>query len=204
MVPDNQMMHVVLPTELWLQIFEQSWFLSRDYLWTTVRVVSHRYKDVVERIFVSTYLPGFAISLSLPRYNSESGALAWPVAVNNTSIVMAFDSISSDREHALFISPCTVTVGTAPRSMEDLRKQNIMPLKRLQDAPAWVYTNKNYGGGISLKIPRHIDWDAERELWGWKVEWRTLVSNFYRAKEAARYKPRFVASGKNGLRGVRG
>lgn len=183
-----------LPAELWLQILEQNSIISAKHLWTTVRHVSPSLKDLVERAFASTYLPQYAISLSLPRRHPDSGALIWRHAIHNAQIVMVFDGVSSDGRYAVFVSPDAVMVENELKSVECLKETNVLPQKRLQEAPAWVFVNKNHMAGSSIKIPPGIDWHVERKVWVYKVEWKTLVSKFYGAKKPARITPRVPPS----------
>ena len=84
-----QIFQAALPTEIWLQILEQTSGLDAEHVWTTVRCVSLQFKRLVEQAFVSAYLQQFSISLSLPRRHPVSGALIWPGAIPNAQIVIS-------------------------------------------------------------------------------------------------------------------
>ncbi|CAO2654156.1 Nn.00g108890.m01.CDS01 [Neocucurbitaria sp. VM-36] len=173
-----------LPTELWLQILENSTIYDANHLWTTVRHVSRPFLDYVERLFMSTYLPKFAISLALPRRDPTTGALRWPGdPIPGAQIVMSFDHVTPDQRYVVFKSPVALKDGLEMKTVEEFRETSVLPKERLQDAPAWVYLNKNPLTGLSMDVPADIQWDGTSKVWFWRVDWRRLVSIFYKAKQ---------------------
>jgi hypothetical protein len=176
-----------LPTELWLQILENTSIHEAEHLWIAVRQVSRQFQDYVERLFISTYLPQFAISLSLPRRSSRDGTQrCWPGTIPNAQIIMSFAHMTSEERFVTFISPVELGYGDERESVEELRVSGVLPKARLLEAPAWVYLGKNYMAGRPLRLAMDIEWDRTRQQWVWSVEWRKLVSRFYRAKLEAR------------------
>lgn len=176
-----------LPTELWLQILENATIYDANHLWTTVRHVSRQFLDYVDRLFMSIYLPKFAISLALPRRDPTTGALRWPGGpIPGAQIVMSFDHITPDQRYVVFKSPVALKDGAELRTVEELRETSVLPKERLQDAPAWVHVNNNPLTGLSMDVPANIEWDATSKVWIWRVDWRRLVSKFYEAKQHQR------------------
>lgn len=176
-----------LPTELWLQILENVSIHEAEHLWMSVRRVSRQFRDYVERLFVSYYLPQFAISLSLPLRNTSSGTQrCWPGTIPKAQIVMSYDHTTPDRRFATFVSPLELEDGNDKTSVEVLRASGVLTKARLLEAPAWVYTSKNYMAGRPLQLPIDIEWEEARKRWIWPVEWMKLISRFYQAKMEAR------------------
>jgi hypothetical protein len=176
-----------LPIELWLQILEYTTILEAEHLWMSVRQTSRQFRDCVERLFESSYLPQFAISLSLPRRDTSGvRPKCWPGAIPGAQMIMAFDGTTSDGCFATFVSLLELRHGEDRVSVEELRSSGVLPKARLLEAAAWVHPSKNYMAGRSLQIPSTIEWDEASKRWIWLVEWRKLISRFYVAKIEAR------------------
>jgi hypothetical protein len=174
----------VLPAELWLHILEQASIHEAGHLWTTVRHVSRQFKDLVERLFGSTYLPMFAITLALPRRDPTSSALLWPGApIPRAQLSMPFDGLSLDERYAQFRSPSVLREGTNVKSVEELKDTSVLPLERLQAAMAWVHFTRNQLTGIAMLVPGHLSWDEEQKTWVWSVKWTSLMTQFYGSKK---------------------
>jgi hypothetical protein len=179
----------VLPTELWLDILGEASIPEAEHLWMSARHTSRKFRDNVERLFATTYLPQFAISLALPRRDPVSGAAKWPGAVLNAQIVMAFESIDLDNRYVNFVSTSHVKAADDVQTMAELRDKRILPKQRLEEAKAWVFI-RNYMSGVTLQLPRHIEWDEQGKRWKWQLDWRKFVTRFYTAKTKARHKKR--------------
>jgi hypothetical protein len=175
-----------LPTELWLNILENTTIYEVEHLWTSVRPTSRQFRDYIERIFISTYLPRFTISLALPRRDSSSSILKWSGIIHNAQLVMSFEGVNQDEDLANFVSPLELKTGEGVTSVEELRASNVLPTARLLEAPTWLYANGNYLTGRPLRLPMDIAWDEDRKRWVRQVKWKRLVSRFYRAKMDAR------------------
>jgi hypothetical protein len=149
---------LALPAEIWLQILENTPIREAYHLWSSVRHVSLRFKDLVERLFKSTYLPTFAISLSLPRRDPTTGALKWPKdPIPRAQIIMSFNCISSDQNYAQFQSPVAIKFGSETKNMEELMHDFVLTKERLRDAPPWVYSGNSTPTGVSMRVPPNIE-----------------------------------------------
>jgi hypothetical protein len=174
----------ILPVELWLHILERASIYEASHLWTAVRHVSRKFKDLVERVFASIYLPMFAITLSLPRRDPTSGALLWPGApIPRAQLSMSFDGLNADESFALFRSPSVLKEGTNATSVEELKNTSVLPLERLQAATAWVHFTRNQLTGIAMRVPGYLSWDEERKTWVWSVKWKDLMTQFYASRK---------------------
>ncbi|KAE8839766.1 hypothetical protein PTNB73_04177 [Pyrenophora teres f. teres] len=175
-----------LPTELWLQILEQA---DAYDLWESVRPTSRAFKDHVERIFVSMHLPELSNSLALPRRDPITGALKWPgEAIPQTQIVFSFDKLAANPQYAVLKSPESLGRGGDVKSVDELYRIGVLPKERLQEAPQWVKLGRNHMTGFSTAAVGRFDWDEERKIWTWGVNWRKLLTQFYHAKGEARLK----------------
>ena len=179
----------VLPPELWLDILGETSIPEAEHLWMSARHTSRKFRDYVERLFVTTYLPQFAISLALPRRDPVSGAAKWPGAVLNAQIVMTFDSIDLYNRYVNFISSSHLKAADDVQIMAELKDKRVLPKERLEEAKAWVYI-RNYMSGVTLELPRNIEWDEQGKRWKWQLDWRKFVTHFYAAKLKARHKKR--------------
>ncbi|KAF1945643.1 hypothetical protein EJ02DRAFT_419321 [Clathrospora elynae] len=188
-IPIAQSVSPTLPTELWLQILERADVHDAVHLWTTVRHVSRNFRDYVERLFTSIYLPNATISLALPRRDPTTGALKWPgTPIPGAQIIFLFDTFAPDQHHVLFRSPEVLGAGSEARSVEELRHTNVLPKERLQEALPWVNNGKNPLTGLSMSVSGKLDWDNESKTWTWEIDWRKLMTHFSQAKNEARLK----------------
>lgn len=189
-----------LPSELWLQILENATIQEAEHLWTSVRRTSRQLRECVDRLFITKYLPWFALSLALPRRDPISGVAKWPEAVLMAQLVMSLESVAPDKRNATFASPLELTDGVKSQNIEDLRVRDILPRARLTEAPVWIYTRRNYTAGCSVELPRNIEWDEQGKHWVWRFEWRRLVSTFYQAKIERREKKKTSQTVRKGQR----
>lgn len=178
----------ILPPELWLQILEHASIHEADHLWTSARNVSIQLRDCVEHLFASLYLYELAISLALPRRDPDTSVLVWSVAIPKAQLTMLFDSVTPNKTHALFVSPTELKDGREVLSVEELKTSGALSRHRLVEAPAWVYFNKNYIQGQPLDVPMDIEWDETRKRWISRLEWRKLISVFYKASRVNKAK----------------
>ncbi|KAF1848563.1 uncharacterized protein K460DRAFT_375410 [Cucurbitaria berberidis CBS 394.84] len=178
-----------LPTELWLQILECTNIHDAAHLWSMVRHVSRQFKDYVERLFIATYLPKFAISLALPRRDPTTGTLRWSgTPIPGTQIVMSYDHINLDHCHVLFRSPVLLEDRSESKSVQELKDTFVLPKERLEAAVPWVYFGNNPLTGSSMMVPANIHWDDKEKTWVWEVNWIKLISQFYMAKHKSKFK----------------
>jgi hypothetical protein len=178
-----------LPSELWLQIFEHALATSNEaaeHLWVHARRVSVSFKNLIERIFDSICLRRFAISLALPRRDPTTGRSLWPGAVPGVQVNMSIVSVDTERSTATFASPLVLTDGSDEKSVEELKMAGVLPKERLRAAPAWVCANQNPLAGLTTRLPRNIEWDEQKKVWTWELQWRKLVTQFYEAKRQRR------------------
>ncbi|KAI4945182.1 hypothetical protein J4E91_008160 [Alternaria rosae] len=176
-----------LPAELWLLILEQTSIQEASHLWLTVRRVSPQFRDLVERLFSSSYLTAFAMTLSLPRRDPTSGALLWPgTPIPRAQMSMLFNGLSSDGRYVYFKSPSVLSEGTCVESVEELKNTSVLPLERLEAAAVWVHFTQNQLTGLQMHVPRHVSWNGEQGAWIWKLEWKNLITQFYEKKREQR------------------
>jgi len=176
-----------LPAELWLLILEQTSIQEASHLWLTVRRISRQFRDIVERLFSSSYLTAFAMTLSLPRRDPTSGALLWPgTPIPRAQMNMSPNGLSSDGRYIYFRSPSVLSEGTRVESVEELKNTSVLPLERLEAATVWVHFTQNQLTGLQMHVPRHVSWDREQGAWIWKLEWKNLMTQFYEKKREQR------------------
>lgn len=181
----------VLPTEIWLQIFEN--IRDPEYLWTIVRHVSIQNKALVERVFATDHVPFLSISLSLPRRDPTTGALRWPgTPIPKAQITMTFNRFNAKQRRIVLASPTTLTDGANTKTVEELRNTSALSKERLEAAPAWVNLNKNPLAGLSMHLPICVEWDEAAKVWLWELEWRPLVTRFFVMKNEKRTPRRAV------------
>lgn len=176
----------ILPTELWLQILEETSVNEAEHLWISVRHTCRQFRDYVERLFLTTYLHGFAISLALPRRDAETGAALWPGTILKAQLIMALSTADPENRLATFVSPSELKHGDQVQSVKELKDRNILPEARLVEAKAWVFVDKNYVSGRPLQLTREFEWDEQDKRWVWQLDWMDLISRFYRSKIEAR------------------
>lgn len=181
-------LYSTIPAELWLQILEFAAVESAEHTWTTVRLVSHRFENFVERVFTSKVLPTFAISLALPRRDPTSGHLKWPVAIPTNSIFMNFDRLDDTQHYVFFRSASVLDIDSESRTLEELKDSNALPRERLLESPSWLVPKPTFLAGRFMTIPKQpgLDWSEEHKAWVWRIEWRKLLTQFYEAKRKAR------------------
>jgi len=176
-----------LPTELWLQILEQVDPRDASHLWGTVRFVSSQFRDYVERHFVSNYLPDVTISLPLPRRDPTTGTLKWPgEPIPRARILFSFERITTNQQCAVLRSSESLGPFGETKTVDELRRGGALPEERLREAPPWVHIGKNHLTGVSVAVKGKFCWDEDRKIWTWEVNWRKLLTQFYRAKTLKR------------------
>jgi hypothetical protein len=186
-----------VPTEIWLEILEHTCTSvgQVEHLWISLRPVSRQFRDLVGRLFLKSYLPLFTILLPLPCRDPHSGATKWPDVIHHGQMAMSLESLSEDKSSAIFVSPLEIKTRDSMMSrVEELRRTNLLPKARLLEALPWVHTGKMIMGGHPLEAPRAIEWDEQRKRWVWQLDWKKMVSQFFKAKMEARIKAR-VKSG---------
>ncbi|KAH8724505.1 hypothetical protein GQ44DRAFT_827461 [Phaeosphaeriaceae sp. PMI808] len=184
----TQIFAPTLPIEIWLQILKGIPTYEAEHLWISIRHVSLQFRDYVDALFITTYLPQFTLSLALPCRDPDTGALTWRYAIPSAQILMSFERLAADQCYAIFVSPLEIKDRDMTKSVEELRATNALPRERLIKAPTWVYANNNYMAGRIMAMRMGIDWDAERRRWIWQVDWRTLITRHYRTRMEARTK----------------
>jgi hypothetical protein len=175
----------ILPAELWLHILESP-SLNEEHLWVSVCHASRPFRDYIERLFVTTYLPCFAISLILPRRDPDNGTLNWTGAILNSQLIMTLEDINQERRYTIFVSPLELKNRSGVQNVRELKEKESLPKVRLLGATTWMYTNKNFKSGQSLQAAKDIKWDNQHNRWVWQIEWRQLITQFYKAKVKAR------------------
>jgi hypothetical protein len=162
-----------------------------------VRLVSLTFKDYIERLFATTYLPVSTISLALPRRDPVTGALKWPGAlIPRARIVFTFDSLTLEKKrYVRFMSP--ETLGST-ENVDELRRAGTLTEERLRAAPPWVHVGRDVKAGLRVDVPPRFGWDDGRKIWVWEVDWRKLVTGFYRAKREMKDKRGLTAVGRRG------
>lgn len=171
----------VLPTEIWLQILELD---DTKHLWVSVRNVSRGYKDRVERLFTSKYLRRLKVALSLPRRDPATSKLKWRGdPIPGSQLVMTYKGLSKDEKRLRLESSIVVKDRNSEKTLEELRDVGTLPKERLEEAPTNVNLSNHPMASLTIKLPVHVDWDEVRKLWIWDVEWRSLLSRFFDAKD---------------------
>lgn len=170
-----------LPTEIWLQILEHD---DPKHLWRSVRNVSRKYQEIVERLFRSQYLQRIKIAFSLPRRDAASSKLKWPGdAIPGSQLVMAYAGFSADERRLRVESQTAVKDRNGEKTVEELRDAGILPRQRLEEAPTNVNMSTNPLASLPVKLEVVVEWDEVQKRWAWDVEWRVLLSRFFDAKE---------------------
>jgi hypothetical protein len=170
-----------LPTEIWLQVLEHD---DPKHLWMSVRNVSRKYQEIVERLFRSQYLQRIKIAFSLPRRDAASSRLKWPGdAIPGSQLVMAYAGLSADGSQLRVESQTVVKDRNGEKTVEELRDAGILPRQRLKEAPTNVNMSTNPLASLPVKLEVVVEWDEVRKRWAWDVEWRVLLSRFFDAKD---------------------
>lgn len=171
----------LLPAELWLQILEHE---DPKHLWLSVRNVSPVYQSLVERLFTSKYLQRLQIALSLPRRDAASSKLKWPGdAIPGSQLVMAYARLSQDGNRVHLVSPTVVQDRNGERTIEELRNTGILPKERLEEAPTNVNMSTHPMASLTVKLRVEVEWNEVKKRWVWDVEWRSVLSRFFDAKD---------------------
>jgi hypothetical protein len=170
-----------LPTEIWLQVLEHD---DPKHLWMSVRNVSRKYQEIVERLFRSQYLQRIKIAFSLPRRDAASSRWKWPGdAIPGSQLVMAYARLSADGSQLRVQSQTVVKDRNGEKTVEELRDAGILPRQRLEEAPTNVNMSTNPLASLPVKLEVVVEWDKVRKRWAWDVEWRVLLSRFFDAKD---------------------
>lgn len=170
-----------LPTEIWLQVLEHS---DPKHLWLTVRNVSRKCREMVERLFRSQYLRRIKIAFSLPRRDAASSRLKWPGdAIPGSQLVMDYAELSADGSRLRVESQTVVKDRNGERTVEELRDTGILPRQRLEEAPTNVNLSTNPMASLPVRLEVAVEWDEVRKRWAWDVDWRILLSRFFDAKD---------------------
>jgi hypothetical protein len=180
-----------IPTEIWLEILDQTCTdpNEAEHLWVSVRLVCRQFRDMVECLFREIYLPQFSISFPLPCRDTNSGATKWRTAFYRAQMILSMDSMTPDKRSVIFVSPTELMISTGTTmSMGELKEKNMLPKTRLLEALPWVYTGKMIFGGRPLEAPKDMEWDDQRKRWIWQLDWRKMVTQFYKARMEARAK----------------
>lgn len=171
----------LLPTEIWLQVLGYD---DPKHLWLCVRKVSFTFRDFVERLFTSDHLHRLKVALSLPRRDPATSKLRWPGdPIPGSQLVMAYTRLSEDGRRLCLESPAVVKDGNSERTLEELRNAGTLVKERLEEAPTNVNMSTHPMESLSIKLPVHVEWDGERKIWLWKLEWRVLLNQFFDAKD---------------------
>ncbi|KAF2711601.1 hypothetical protein K504DRAFT_465343 [Pleomassaria siparia CBS 279.74] len=171
-----------LPTELWLQILEQT--QDPQYLWTVLRSFSPNFNAYVERIFLHTYLPAMSVQPAMPRRDPDTGALRYAHFAPIT--IFTYSSLSPDKLRVILATAKEAKMGETTHSMESLNELGALSKKRLDDAVLWVSIGCKRAQAVSMYTATTsgtIAWDDEEKVWTWEVDWRELVSKYYDAKK---------------------
>ncbi|KAJ4992224.1 hypothetical protein SVAN01_02243 [Stagonosporopsis vannaccii] len=171
----------LLPTEIWLLIFEYD---DLKHLWSYVRNVSRAFRDCVERLFTSKYLQRLKVALSLPRRDPATTKLKWRGdPIPGSQLVMSYTGLSEDKKRLRLQSPTVVKDRNSEKTLEELRDAGTLPKERLEEAPTNVNMSTHPMASLTIKLPVHVDWDEEQKIWVWEVEWRDLLGRFFDAKD---------------------
>lgn len=170
-----------LPAELWLHILEYD---DHQHLWISVRNASRALRDCVERLFASKHLANLSVALSLPRRDPATGKMKWPGdPIPMSQLKLDYCQLSEDGKLLHLESSTVVKDRHTQRSLEELKENGTLPKQRLKEAPAYVNLSTYSFAGITIHMPIQVDWDCERKIWTWDIEWRRLLSCYYSAKE---------------------
>ncbi|KAK7183391.1 uncharacterized protein CC84DRAFT_1206930 [Paraphaeosphaeria sporulosa] len=171
-----------LPTELWLQIFEQ--VDDVEFLWCTLRFVSRDYKAFVDRVFVTNYLPTISFSLSLPRLDPNSGRARYMRPVPGAEVTLHCENPDAESRRVVLSTPKALPSGD---TIEQLTASGALTKERLDEAAAWMWFGKQRTRGVNVvTINKDIRWNEEEKVWVWSVEWKAFVNKYFGAKRASR------------------
>ncbi|KAL1595088.1 hypothetical protein SLS60_009775 [Paraconiothyrium brasiliense] len=171
-----------LPTELWLQIFEQ--IDDVEFLWCTLRLVSKEYKAFVDRVFVTKYLLTISFSLSLPRLDPDTGRARYARPVPGAEITLHCRHPDAESSRVTLATPKAVPSGD---TIEELTASGALSKQRLDEAQAWMWFGKQRTRGANVAtINKDIRWNETEKAWTWSVDWEAFVNRYFGAKKASR------------------
>ncbi|KAF2445516.1 hypothetical protein P171DRAFT_443170 [Karstenula rhodostoma CBS 690.94] len=174
-----------LPTELWLQIFEQ--VDDIEFLWCTLRLVSRDYKAFVDRVFITNYLPTISFSLSLPRLDPNTGRARYMRPVPGAEVTLHCENPDADSSRVVLATPKALPTGD---TIENLTVSGALTKERLDEAAAWMWFGKQRIRGTNVAtINKDIRWNDEEKVWVWSVDWVAFVNRYFGAKRASRRTP---------------
>lgn len=171
-----------LPTELWLQIFEE--VDNVEFLWCTLRLVSRDYKAFVDRVFVTNYLPTISVSLSLPRLNPETGRARYMRPVPGAEVAFHCENPNAESPRVVLSTAKALPNGD---TIEKLTASGALTKERLDEAEAWMWFGKQRTRGVNVAtIDKDIRWHENEKVWAWSVDWEAFVNKYFGAKRASR------------------
>ncbi|KAF2267465.1 hypothetical protein CC78DRAFT_577176 [Lojkania enalia] len=174
-----------LPPELWNQILLSLDSTDLPYLWTTLRSVSHRFSQIVEKAVETHYLPHYThISLIFPRRGPDMKLVhgSWVPLMT-----LKYAGLTPDRSRMILVTPETVKGKSDGEdvSMKELREARGMDEERMNGAEMSVAIGWK-GALVPMSIEKDFRWDEACGVWRWKVDWKALVSGFLKAKKEHR------------------
>ncbi|KAL5413747.1 hypothetical protein PMIN04_009322 [Paraphaeosphaeria minitans] len=171
-----------LPTELWLQIFEQ--VDDVEFFWCILRLVSKEYKAFVDRVFVTDYLPTISFSLSLPRLDPNTDRARYMRAVPGAEVTLHCKTPTAESIWVVLTTPKALPSGD---TIEQLTVSGALTKERLDEAAAWMWFGKQRTKGANVAtINKDIRWNEEDKVWFWSVDWEAFVNRYFGAKRASR------------------
>ncbi|KAI1518027.1 hypothetical protein A1F96_05959 [Pyrenophora tritici-repentis] len=93
-----------------------------------------------------------------------------------------------DLWYAVLKSPESVRKGEDMKSVDELYRTGVLPKERLEEAPQWIKIGRNHMKGSSWFGVGRFEWDEERKIWTWEVNWRKQLTQFFQAKGVVRLK----------------
>jgi hypothetical protein len=172
----------LLPTELWLQIFEQ--VDDVEFLWCTLRLVSRDYKAFVDRVFVTNYLPTISFSLSLPRLDPSTGRARYMYPVPGAEVTLHCENPDAESSRVVLATPKALPNGD---TIELLTSSGALTKQRLDEAEAWMWFGKQRTRGANVAtLNKDLRWNEDDKVWVWSVDWEAFVNKYFGAKRASR------------------
>ncbi|KAF2800628.1 hypothetical protein K505DRAFT_355589 [Melanomma pulvis-pyrius CBS 109.77] len=164
-----------LPTELWLQILENT--TDPAYLWTTLRHISPMLDSYIEKIFLSTYLPKVSAFALLPRRDPTTNALRYQKFA--PEITMQYSSVSPDGSRLNLATPKVTRTGV---SIEELNETGVLSQQRMEEAVMWVSIECSRAQAVPIEGTKNMTWNEAEKVWVWEAEWRDLVTEYFEIK----------------------
>lgn len=168
-----------LPTELWLQILENT--TDPAYLWTTLRNFSPTFDSYIEKIFLSTYLPKVSAFALLPRRDPTTNALRYQKFA--PEITMQYSGVSPDRSRLNLVTPKLAKTGA---SMEQLNDTGVLTQQRMEEAVMWVSIECSRAQAVPIESTKSMTWNEEEKVWVWEAKWKELVTEYFEIKRMKR------------------